>query len=278
MTTAQAMTVVASDTASATIASSSGCTPVIRHPTPKSLQRATNVFVLSSATELPNVTEFVRQANRLHKLRALLVRSDVNLPSLGQMLNRANVRTLRNLMVHSTDALPRRVLFAWRIGAQDKLIADANVVDDRLLMLSCANEQLDLPFDAIPDLKKIPEDQRKNFEIAEDGSCVHWPRYDLHLDLDAVRFATDPAWRERVAAESAAYDRRFGAAGAALRKEHGLRQSDVPGRSTRQVGRIENGSRPRLATLKELAKSHGMDLNDYLAALAKKTRKLPRPA
>jgi hypothetical protein len=38
---------------------------------------------------------------------------------------------------------------AWAMGAQEKLIADATVIGDRLLILSCAMEKLEVPFDTL---------------------------------------------------------------------------------------------------------------------------------
>ncbi len=271
--TTEKMTVIASDPTSvrtverAGVKSVKGCTAL-------GLSKAHNVFVLSSATDLPSVSQFVREANRAHKLRALFVRQDVDLPFFATMLYRADVRTLRNLVVHSGTDIPHRMIFAWSVGAQDQLIAAANVTADRLFVLSCANEQLEVPFDAISGLAKITVNERGEFEIAKDGSYIHWPKLDIHLDLDEIRCATDPQWRAEVAAQSIEYDTNFGKAVAALRKDLGLRQSDIENLSERQVGRIERGSRPRLDSLKKLAKTHEMKINEYLEAIARKVHEV----
>ena len=57
---------------------------------------------------------------------------------------------------------------------------------------------------------------------------------------------------------------------ATQRHDHGLRQSDIPGLSERQVRRYEHGARVPLASLKLLAQAHGMELNGYLDELAKR--------
>src|SRR4051812_16926193 len=44
---------------------------VLREPPPQMAQRARNIFVIVSATDLPAVSEFVSAANRRHQLRAL---------------------------------------------------------------------------------------------------------------------------------------------------------------------------------------------------------------
>ena len=267
--TVEDLTVIARDETSKKTLRSAGVKSV-KNCSPQSLRKAKNVFVLATATDLNCFTDLVRQANQLHKLRALFVRNDVNLPFLAHMFARAELRTLRNLIVHSGTDLPQRVIFAWSVGAQDKLIADANVIDDHLFVLSCANEPFEIPFGAIRDLAKIPASERGDFEIAEDGSYLHWPKFDIHLDLDEIRCAADPKLRAAAAAQSIEYDVNFGKAVAGLRKEIGLRQSDIRGLSERQVGRIEKGSRPRLDSLEKLAEAHGMKINDYLEAIARK--------
>jgi hypothetical protein len=184
------------------------------------------------------------------------------------MLGRADLRVLRNTLVHSGPELPKRVLEAWRYGAQDQLIATAEEVEDRILVISCELEVLEVPFDRISAFKSIPVHLRSVFEISSEGSYIHWPEPDIHLDLDAFRYAVDPRFRERTEALKVAADRRFGRAMARVRKQKGLIQSDIQGLSDRQVRRIEKGARPRIASLELLAKSHGLTLNVYLNLIA----------
>jgi len=55
-----------------------------------------------------------------------------------------------------------------------------------------------------------------------------------------------------------------------LRKEKGLRQSDIEGLTARQIGRIENGQcRATLSALQKLAKAHNMSVNEYMEKLSK---------
>jgi hypothetical protein len=100
-----------------------------------------------SATALLDVSEFVSIANRRHQLRALFVRDDMDARWLPQLFERAGLRTLRNTLVHSDLTVPRRVLTAWWHGAQSELIAEGNMADDRLFVISCALERYEIPFD-----------------------------------------------------------------------------------------------------------------------------------
>ncbi len=133
-------------------------------------------------------------------------------------------------------------------------------------------DQLEVPFAAVPALASLPDEAREHFTVADDGSTLHWPEGDIHLDLDALRLAVDPEAREQARRERLRSDERFGRAVAALRARRGLRQSDIEGLSARQVRRIEAGALPRTATLEKLAAAHGVDLDTYLADVAEEMR------
>ena len=102
----------------------------------------------------------------------------------------------------------------------------------------------------------------------EDGSYIHWPGPDIHIDLAAIRAAIDPQWSAKVLTTKATRDRRYGAAIAKLRAARGLKQSDIDGLSERQVRRIEKGEGTTSESLRRLAAAHGLDMNDYLREVA----------
>lgn len=164
--------------------------------------------------------------------------------------------------------LPQRVINAWSWGAQDQLIANATVMGDRLLVFSCAMEKLEIAFSDLPCLKLIPIDERGDFTISEEGSYLHWPKQDIHLDLDALRCAINPNVKNKFDAYKLTHDRSFGQAIATLRKQSKLKQSDIIGLSERQVSRIEKGEGTKIETLDLFAQAHQMELNDYLEAVA----------
>jgi hypothetical protein len=241
---------------------------VLRRADQQSAVEARNVFVVVAATELPHVSDFVSTVNRRHQLRALLVSEDVEASSIPQMFERAHLKMVRNTIVHSDDSVPKRLLTAWAHRAQDELIAKASVSEERLFVLSCALKQYEVAFDQMPALKRIPKGERSNFFVDEDGSYLCWPGPDIHLDLDAVRVATDPTARARALARKAGHDARYGAAIARLRLAKGLKQSGIEGLSERQVRRIEKGEGTTSEALRLLAAAHGMKLDQYLNAVA----------
>jgi transcriptional regulator with XRE-family HTH domain len=231
-------------------------------------ERAPNLFVLVSAINLPEVSTLVSHANRRNQLRALFIREDKNTSWLPHFLERAGIRILRNTLVHTDDTIPRRVLSAWSIAEQNKLIADATVSDDRLFVISCALKRFEVPFERFAALRDMPNAERSDFTIQPDGAYIHWPRPDVHLDLEAIRVAIDPGMRRRATRIKAHHDERYGQAIAMVRQKHGLKQSDIEGLSERQVRRIEKGEGTTVQALERLAQAHGISLQDYLTQLA----------
>ena len=170
---------------------------------------------------------------------------------------------------HTNSVVPKRVMNAWTMGAQEQLIADATVIGDRLLVLSCAMEKLEVPFESLPALKRISIDHRSKFIIDDNGSCLYWEDADIHLVLEAFRCATDPSWKQKFASLKSEHNQVFGKAIATLRKQYKLCQSDIIGLSDRQVRRIERGEgSTKVDTLRLFAKAHGMELDSYLDAVA----------
>ncbi len=276
MSSQQAMTVLVQDTMNKHLVSRSKTVQVLQPSDSQDLESALNLFVLASATGLPEIADIVRSANQKHHLRVLFIREDIDPNWLPQMFDRANLRVMRNTLVHTNSVVPKRVINAWTMGAQEQLIADATVIGDRLLVLSCAMEKLEVPFDALPALKRISIDERTNFTIDDDGSCLYWENADIHLDLDSFRYATDPEWKQKFESLKSKHNQVFGKAIATLRKQHNLRQSDIIGLSDRQVRRIEQGDgSTKVDTLRLFAKAHGMELDAYLDAVADAIASVP---
>ena len=187
------------------------------------------------------------------------------------MLDRAELRTLRNTLVHSDPAVFERVLKAWKMGAQDQLIADATILEDLLFVRTCALETVEVELQELKPLRKASREALLSFEVDQDGAALYWPELDVHLDLEAIQVARDPSLRQKYQRERLVDDQLMGKAIKAIREEAGLRQSDIEGVSPRQIRRIENGEvRARSTTLKSFAEAHGLSFNDYLNRLSEK--------
>ncbi len=245
--------------------------PILPSKSLQAARRYQHLFVLCSALHLPESAKFVSEMNREHRLQALFVRTDAPV-LLPQMLDRAGLRSIRNMLVHSDSSMPHRVLAAWLHNAQAELIAEATVVDDRLIVVSCEPKTCEVGFDQMPALKKIERQHRKSFELAEDGGFIHWPSADIHLDLDAIRAVIDPKWRKKSERIRQTHGREYGAAIATLRKDLGLRQTDIAGVSERQLRRIEESGAVSVRTMELLARAHRMTLPHYMDTVARKLR------
>ena len=226
------------------------------------------LFVLATASQLERVSPIVRMANRRQKLKGLFIRTDVSSLLLPQFLHRADLRVLRNTLAHSDSALPKRVIQAWHYGMQDALIATAEVIDDRLVLVTCSFRTLEVDFDDVKPLQTIPVEARASFEISSEGSYIHWPTADVHLDVDSIRYCLDEDWRLKQDTLRLSEDRRLGHAIQQLRSARGLRQADISGLSDRQVRRIESGARATVSGLRHLAAAHDLSLQEYLRTLS----------
>lgn len=238
----------------------------------KRLNKVKHLFVEVSASLLPGVSEILKAANERKDLQAVFIRADIDPKLFPQILQRADLRSMRNMLVHDCDdwLTPKRVMNAWRMGSENDLIATAAVFGHGLCILTCGFERLELSFDQIPALRSIRSKDRPQFEVDEAGSFLHWPKSDIHVDIDDIRYVIDPEWRSRCDLDRLVHDKNFGSAIASLRRKFELRQCDIPDLTDRQLRRIESGdSRPSVASLRSLAQAHDLELNEYLAQIGK---------
>lgn len=238
------------------------------NPSDKLLANYNKIFVSVSLHDLPTVSAFVKEANDKNHLQSLLVR-DVDASNLlPQFLCRANLRTLKNLIVHSDTQVLPRILNAYSIEAEQELIADARIINHQLIVLNCAGNTYDVPFADLETIGIQTESDIRNFTIEEDGSYLYWPTADIHLDIQSIREMTDDIFKEKAKIERLQSDKTFGQAIATFRKQHNLKQSDIQGLSTRHIRRIEKGANTKTTSLKHFAQAHNLTLNAYLNALA----------
>jgi Helix-turn-helix len=233
---------------------------------PSEISSAHNLIVLSSCNHLIDIAPYISTANHRNALRALLLRNDSSPHWTTRFLYNSGLHALRNLLVHSGTDIPKRIIEAWAAGAQHKLIADATVHDNKLLVLDCALKLYELPFGALRELNKIPIKNREQFSIDKDGSDIFWRDYDIRIDIESIESVLNP---EKFLIQKFAHDRKFGQAIAAFRNLKGLKQSDILGLTERQVRRIEKGEQnTTLKSLNVLAKAHKLSLKNYLNQVA----------
>ena len=220
-----------------------------------------------------NISSLATSCLKLNRLKNETIKND-------QTKSELNLIYLENsviLQVKKQDLPPefysgfdevviKRIKSAWEWEAEEELIAFVSASVDSLVVVGCDLTIWEIPFKSIPSLAQVPESEKFNFEIDEDGSYVYWNCVDLYVDLEDFKAAVDLEFKEKLLIENLEYSKSFGKAISAVRKAHKLTQKEINGISDRHLRRIENeGQQPTLKVLKKLALSHGLDLEDYLA-------------
>ena len=127
-----------------------------------------------------------------------------------------------------------------------------------------------IPLANLPSLNKQTKTSLENMEIDEDGIFIYWPKIDVHLGWDQFQAAIDQKALLKAKQKSDEFNKRYGIAIRNLRHEQGLRQNDIKGLTGRQVGRVERGEcRATHTALVKLAKTHEMDISEYMDKLSK---------
>jgi hypothetical protein len=101
-----------------------------------------------------------------------------------------------------------------------------------------------------------------DFEPVDHGIGVRFGEYEAAVG--AVLYEFDPAYRRRVKRAEIGRDDDVGGSVRRLRNLRGLRQSDFPGISVKEIGRIERGEvkTPQRATLERIASIFGVSVED----------------
>jgi transcriptional regulator with XRE-family HTH domain len=172
------------------------------------------------------------------------------------------------MIVHSDAELPARILNAWAIGAEKDFVADATVINDQLVVRSCSFDEYTIAFTAFPALKAIPNEERSNFDIEEDGLLLYWPSSNVHLDLSDIRFANDEKAQQAARIATLGENRAIGTALRTLREAVGLKQADIKGVSERQVRRVESGEPVTVDTVDAYAEAMRVDSDHLLEQVA----------
>ncbi len=240
----------------------------------KEITTAKHLFVVSDSMGVSDIAQFVSHANSTHQLKAFFIKEDINSAWIPRILDMANLRTLKNLVVFSDWNVPKRILTAWKYNLQEIFIADAAVFGDNLYVQDCALNTFIIPFEKTRPLRNIPVKCRRDFLISEEGANISWDAFNVDFDLDLLREIIEP---DRIAGcklDKMKRDTQFGKAVSNLRKRYKVSQNDVKGLSDRQVRRIENGEFATLKSLESLADAHGLPIDAYLAGVAKEISRL----
>jgi len=167
----------------------------------------------------------------------------------------------------------RRLVLARRSGAEKELVASASVEDGKLIVWSCEPHRFEVPITQIPVLAGMSPDVLEKVAVSASGSRIRWPDADVDLNLDTIREYADPDIRRKHETRARREAARYANAIRQFREERGLKQADIEGLTERQVRRLEEGRTvPQIETLRRLAGAHGLDIDEYLRELAKRSR------
>ena len=81
----------------------------------------------------------------------------------------------------------KRIIIAHKWRSSNKMISTAIVFKDSLIVFDCNLNLFQIPFSSLSALKRIEISDQSRFTIPEDGSYIHWEKYDIHLDLEAFK-------------------------------------------------------------------------------------------
>jgi hypothetical protein len=249
-----------------------------RNPSEPTRRAILVAWMLEDVT--PETVKRLRELTGPADRHTLFVVFQGSLPTqaVADRVARLNVRDEERILFvavgrESEEALTERLLLALDQAGAESRIVEAWWEQDTLVVVSPTPEgfrKLRVPLEKLPALRKLSKKDREDFEIDEEGAFIHWPVGDIHLGWEQFEYATDPAAGLKAKQQTQAFNQAYGRAIRALRREKGLRQSDIEGLTARQVGRIESGRRATLSALQKLARAHGLTVNEYLAELAQR--------
>jgi hypothetical protein len=148
-------------------------------------------------------------------------------------------------------------------------ILDATIEDGILHVVSANLNRLDVPIAKIRACENVAPEKLLEFEIDEDGAFIYWPSLDLHLGWAQFQQLIDPEAALKASQKSEDFNKRYGRAVQKLREAQGLKTSDIPGLSEKQLGRIERGEcRLTSNAIDALSKAHEIKPNEYMQKLA----------
>ena len=98
----------------------------------------------------------------------------------------ARITEPQSIMTNETDKL-NRILLARQDGVEDDTIAAAWIEADHLIIESCAIKRYAVAFKNFSALAKIAPKDRAKFKLHKFGNYLHWPNYDIHLNIESIK-------------------------------------------------------------------------------------------
>jgi hypothetical protein len=172
---------------------------VVREPS-KTVRDRLLVAWLSDLEIAPCRRELVERVDTLLKTREgvlfVLVTARTSTPRSYQALEiLTQWSSLAGFYLAPDVKAVRRMVRARAAGVEDTLMASALIEDGKLVVWSCEPKRYVVPVAEIPGLAEINPRHLADLKLNESGSRLRWDMADVGLNLDAVRYYTDPRRR-----------------------------------------------------------------------------------
>lgn len=245
---------------------------------------ARNTFLILNATTLNKFAPpVIKKMTGLDRLRVVFLLKGDKLDQFFDYLAVVDksVRSKICDVLHLAKSVAEidEIIASWCDGSQDERIARALVQGDVLAVTTHAMKTIKIGFDEMPALRKIPVNQRDSFVVGEHGRKIVWKDAGVDVDLDGIRYHTEPKFRRQQDLYSLNVYSNVALAVKAFRESLKLSQQDISDRvaiAVKTLSRIENGHRLTENTLAKLAEAHGMKTDDYVRNLLRVCDELQR--
>ena len=241
-------------------------------------RKAKSTLFISRLSDIPK--EGVERAWGAPKSKHLLFLEGLPVEAMPARLLQLDIRNPHRLHVAAERRPDAIVELVYRLfsgmahGAGPRPIVDAWVENEHLVLLSPSFDRLAVPLDELAKWIGNDETTVSAFEIDKDGRFLYWPHADAHLGWDQFVRIIDPAAALADKRKSKSFNAKCGTAIRALREDRNLKQSDITGITERHLRRVEHGQQSASrGSLEVLAKAHGMLLDEYVRALARRLGK-----
>gem|GEM_PF-1767771 len=238
----------------------------------------TSVVVISKLADLSE--EVLEKLSRSSGSRQIVFISEFPIEAVTSRLMKLKIRRTNRLHLTakqdkaSESELIQRLVSGMTETDGSKTIVDAWIEGEDLVLLSPAFERMRVPRSMLVRFLGESDTDFSEFEMDEDGRFLYWPHSDTHMGWKQLEQLLDPAVAIQDEKKTEQFKRRYGQAIRSLREETGLKQTDIPGLTDRQLRRIEQGL--QLVTskaLKALALAHKLNIADYMKELGLRSAK-----
>ncbi len=237
-------------------------------PKLKNLKRPFVIF--STYEELKDKKEDLGKLKDLDLFRGLVLSIEPKLYTLsGTYLLKGLSKSIADkIHTFGNEEVVKRIVHAWRIGAQNDLIADFTVDSDgEMFALSCDFQIYKCNYKQFDSLIDVSREDLGQFQIDRFGRYVNWESKDIHLDIFSFKAIVDEKFKKELFVKNLKHYKDLGLRMEAFRKSKGLTQKDFE-LVDRQIRRFENSEDfPGSKALQSIASTYNLEIGEYLEAL-----------